>query len=63
MKTAKIRKGAYQVKINSETYLIEKNWHEDNKSWYVYDNEGDFWFDCKTKAMCLRVLNQAINNK
>lgn len=56
MKTTKLRKGEYQVILNGITYVIARNEHEDNSSWYVYDSEGDFLFNHKTKAKCLKVL-------
>jgi hypothetical protein len=56
MTTTKIRKGEYTVNFKGNTYLIMKNWHEDNKSWYVYEN-GEFLFDNKSKARALRTLS------
>ena len=57
MKTTKIRKGEYQVKVKSDTYIIIKPyWEEEVTEWYVYEN-GEFLFSHKTKAKALKTLS------
>ena len=57
MKVTKIRKGEYEVLSKGIEYIVMMNYHENNNTWYVYQ-EGEFLFDSKTKKRCLNIISR-----